>query len=176
LGKGIFQASRETRKMLDDKVYIKNYSIYYFFPDKLEVNTIVRKPKFSVYNGENFLMIDSDGTVISLAESTALPYIKIPGKFLDIGEKVSDEELFSLNLVFDIQKLYQIKESLLDESKLIIKFESGYTVLMPLISDREVLVGSLILIIDSLKDSDFMSKYDKNVQIIDLRFKNPVLK
>ena len=176
MGKGIFQASRDTKKILEDKIYIKNYSIYYFFPDKLEVNTIIRKPKYSIYNGENYLMIDSDGTVISLKESTSLPNVKIPEKFLNVGDSVSDEELFSLNLVFDIQKLYNLKDALVDESKLTIKLESGYSVFLPLQGDREVLIGSLILIIDSLKDSDFMSKYGKNVQIIDLRFKNPVLK
>jgi hypothetical protein len=69
-----------------------------------------------------------------------------------------------------------VKEASLDAKEFVIRLQDGYKVILPVSGDKEILVGSLILVIDSLKDSDFRSENDINVQIIDLRFKNPVLK
>lgn len=176
LGKDIFQAKNDLEKILQNKVYIKNYSIYYKFPDKLEVNIIVRKPKYSIFNNENYLLIDDEGTVLSLSDSTVLPTIINAERFLNVGENISPKELFSLKIVYDVQSIYKIKRAVFKQNELEIELADSYKVIFPVEGDREVLVGSLVLILDSLKDSEFRSENMINVQIIDLRFKNPVLK
>lgn len=176
LGKDIIDAKADIEKILEDKVYIKSYSIYYNFPDRLEINIIIRKPKYSIFNRENYMMIDNEGTILELKDSSALPTIFHENRFLNVGEQVTSNELFSLELLYDIESIYKIQKAVYNKNKLDLTMIDGRTVILPVEGDKKVLIGSLVLIIDSLNNTEFKSENVENVQIIDLRFKNPVLK
>ncbi len=45
-GSNMFSSRKMVEKVLDSKIYIRNYSIYYNIPDKLEVNILVKKPNY----------------------------------------------------------------------------------------------------------------------------------
>ena len=73
---------------------------------------------------------------------------------------------------------YQVQDGEIIDSNLVVEVTGGRSVIFPLQGDKEVLMGSLNLILSRLNSEDEKSRIEgaENVEIIDLRFKNPVLK
>lgn len=169
------------KETLSKNLLVKDYSIQFKLPASLEVYFIERKAKFALANRltEQTALIDKQGRVITLSDSTALPYILTDQQLLSPGEKVENNILFSLEILFDIYSSYQVKTAYLLRDGLLIELDRGITVVFPQEGDKQILLGSLSLILNQLNSADVNSKIesiDVNKATVDLRFKNPVIR
>lgn len=175
-GKKLFEVRKSIKGYLREGLVVLDFEAHFKLPDKYEINIIERKPTYALAFNENqkVILVDSDGYIISFVENTSLPIVKTNIKPKNAGEKVEDTVLFSLELMNDLYKTYQVKEGEIKEDSFIVKLNSGERAIFPLIGDREILLSSLTLILsklNSLEDDPTM-----NISTIDLRFKNPVLR
>lgn len=196
------------KTFLKNEESIGDFSLQFRLPNKILVNLIEKKPKFALKTADKstFALIDKNGVVIRIEDSTNLPYIEIsetypPSQksFLlrrdfapyeargedapsvssrelhpNVGQKVSDKQLFALNLIYDIFSSYQVQKGRIENDSLIIDRIGSQTIIFPLEGDKEALMGALTLILTKLKETAKDSRI--NIREIDLRFKNPVLK
>jgi hypothetical protein len=102
-----------------------------------------------------------------------------------LGERVDDETFFALELLNDMFTYYQIREGKKDSESLLIELKSGQNVIFPLEGDRKVIIASLGIILNKLNSEDNGTRIgsdDVGLEdcqrgcLIDLRFKNPVIK
>jgi hypothetical protein len=73
---------------------------------------------------------------------------------------------------------YQVREGIIEDESLVIELSQGPRVIFPLEGEKEVLLGSLRLVLSKLNNDAQDSKIENvsGASIIDLRFKNPVIK
>ena len=164
-----------TRELKNDNT-ISQFSFQLKFPATLKIDLIEDKALFALVkaNDPNFYLVNKDGTVIKIVAETNLPRVILESTPPNVGEKVSSENLFALKIVYDLWTLYQIKEGAITQNYLTIMHPTGIKVIFPLEGDKDLLIGSLQLILSRLNGATKDSKI--NVSTIDLRFKNPVLK
>ncbi len=179
-GKNIFFVKKEVAKRLDNNISVKAYKISYKIPSYILVNLVERKPIFAigVKSDRKFVLVDEEGYALSVAERTNLPKVYTDNEFVNLGQVVDEKFLFSLKIISDVNYLYQVNEGELKEDKLEILLPGKILTIFPLLGDRKVLVGSLNLILSQLNDENNEFKIDtkENNLIIDLRFKNPVIR
>lgn len=175
-GQSLKDARKNLNSLLANDISISKFSIWYKCPDILTVNIIEKKPKFAIKSSQidKYVLVDKDGLATKIADSTNLPFIEIDEKPPNVGEKIKIDSLFALNVLYDIFVSYNVKVGKIKDSSLIIEIEPNLSVIFPLEGDREVLVGSLVTILDRLKEAEKESKIE--VREIDLRFKNPVIR
>ena len=177
-GNSLDKVNKSVKSSLENEVLVSNYSSQFRLPSTLEVSILERKPKFALKSKDRNLYanVDSEGRVLSLSQTTLLPFLVIDS-IPNLGDLVTEQELFAMKIMYDMYITFQIKEGKLEKESLIINFPKGQTVIFPLEGDREVLVGSAILLINKLdKEMLNLPKNGENIDTIDLRFKNPVLK
>jgi hypothetical protein len=179
-GSGYFTVKKKVNNYLSNEISINSYNIQYQFPDVLQINLIELVPSFGLSRSDLELtaMVDKSGKVLSLEKSTNAPVIQITGDLPQIGNLVSQEQLFALNFVYDVVSTAKIKNARILEHSLEIEYEDGIKVLAPLSGDREVIIGSLLLIKSQLNSVSEESKIDtgNSFHEIDLRYKNPILR
>lgn len=170
-GKSFHDAKRQVENTLNSENLIEGYSIQYSFPDKLDINVIIKKPKFAIksLNSEQFALVDKNGQAVGIVQSSNLPTLLIEGSVPNVGEKVSQEVLFSLNILYDLFYLYQIRFATLSAEGLTVEMPDGILVLFPRQGDRQVLIGAMNLILARIDQED-------KFKIVDLRFKDPILR
>lgn len=175
-GRSLKEAKKKIAEQLTSDPLIKDFSLQFRLPDKLEVNIIEGKAKFAIGQSDrkSFSLIDKDGNVIKVQDSTNLPVVYINDKIPNLGENVGKEKLFALETIFSLTSLYQVKEGKIENNSLTTLLPDGVEVVFPLQGDREVLLGGLELILFRLKSEAKDSRIE-NIRKIDLRFKNPVL-
>jgi hypothetical protein len=88
------------------------------------------------------------------------------------GTKVDDKLLLAAQLVSDLYNLYAVKTGEIQNDYLQVDQVMGKSVVFPLTGDRDLLIGSIRFILSRLK----VESFDPRINLIDLRFKNPVLK
>lgn len=176
-GKSLIEAKKEIAGIMKQNLFVKEYTLRYEIPDKIRIYTIAKKAKFSLKNIEVdiYALIDQDGMVLGFGENSTLPKVIFAGKYAGVGETVGTKELFALNLISSLYYFYQVKEGMIVEDRLEVRMSDGVTVTFPLEGDRDILLGSLKVILSRLNEDAKDSKI-KKVSQIDLRFKNPVLK
>ncbi len=164
-----------TRELKNDNT-VSQFGFQLKFPATLKIDLIEDKALFVLIkaNDPNFYLVNKDGTVIKIVAETNLPRVILESTPPNVGEKVSSENLFALKIVYDLWTLYQIKEGAITQNYLTIMHPTGIKVIFPLEGDKDLLIGSLQLILSRLNGATKDSKI--NVSTIDLRFKNPVLK
>lgn len=167
LGENLAEAKIKLKSRLSGDTLIKDYSFRYRVPNTLEVYCLTKKPKTALWNEQNKqgVVLDEQGLVLAKVEETNLPKLVSTGKLPNPGEITDQKTLFALDLVSDLHYFYQIKEGFLFSDYLEIIFSDNRKVLFPLSGDRQLLLGSLKLVLEAGK-----------VSLIDLRFKNPILK
>lgn len=179
-GTNIFEVKRNISEKLANDISINSFSFQYKFPDLLRANVIKLTPTFGLKSSEGDLvaLVDRSGKVLSLENFTNVPTALTESGLPQVGENVSDLQLFALEFLYDAISISEIKNSIIYENKLEIDYEDGIKVIAPLSGDREVLVGSLILIRSQLNSVTQDSKIgdDKQIREIDLRYKNPILR
>ncbi len=174
----LFDSKKSVKENLQSSVLVKEYSLHFEFPDTLEVNLIERKARFAlVDNVGNSALIDKSGLVLSYADRISVPKMIVVGNLPNVGNKVVEKQLFALEVVYDMNSLYQVKFAEMKDDELVIEFGSGPNVLFPLEGDKEKLVGALILILSKLDTAaNEVESNNKNIQTVDLRYANPVLR
>lgn len=174
------ETNRKIRNILDDNVIIEEYLSQYKFPQSVSINLIITKTLYALKNKDEdkVVLIDSGGVVVSKANTSNLPTLITPADLPATGKKVDEQILFALDVLYDMKSSYQVNEGVIIDGYLSLDLESGQKVLFPLTGDREVLIGSLSLILSRLNRKEEESRIEEiqEIKIIDLRFKNPILK
>ncbi len=174
------KAKSKIRHYLEESISVEQFLIQFRFPSRLQIDLVENKPVFALKrdDGPGNALIDKKGVVIGSSESTNLPTLKIFSELPVVGEKVPDKTLFALDLIYDIYESFSINEGSILKETLVVKFPRGPEVIFPLEGDRQVLLGSLNLIISRLNAIREESRIENvgGIQTIDLRFKNPVIK
>jgi len=178
--KSYYQTKQDIQGVLSNNILIRDYTYHFQFPSTLEVNILERKPKYAIKNGgiEAYALIDEEGYVIYFQDLTGLPFLVTNETPPNAGEKISEKTHFALEVLYGAFSSYQAREGKIEEESLVIELSQGPKVIFPLEGDKEVLLGSLRLVLSKL-NSDSQDSQIENVsgaRIIDLRFKNPVIK
>lgn len=166
-------------RLLSESVFIKQFSVSYKFPDILDVEVLENKPFFALENKNGDIsIIDGRGFCLSFGSTTNLPVVVIDGELPKLGERVSETQLFSLNIAYDMFFSYSVKSVSLEKDSLIVDLPIGYKVTFPVEGDKETLLGALSLILSRLNNEDKATRIEgvNDVTEIDLRFKNPILR
>lgn len=176
--KNLYQAKNYLRSVVSKEVYVANFTFRFKLPDKVEVHLIERKAEVALkrQNLDDFALVDRQGLVLAFQKNTTLPVIEVGGEIPSLGEKISQEYLFAALLVRALFASYGTKFVIIQNDHLEAHINSNRAeysayskVIFPLMGDIESLVGSLELIFSRLNRED-------RGFIIDLRFRNPVIK
>ena len=99
---------------------VRDFSIQYKILDNLNIYLLIEKAKFCLKsdNYDVYSLIDRDGETLELKKDCNLPVVNISDKIPNVGEKVSDSILSSLNLINQIFISYNIKEGKIIEGNL----------------------------------------------------------
>ncbi len=174
-GKDLESAKAEARRILAKDLTVEKYFLQYKFPDTLKVNVIVRKPKFALKKEEELVVVDEAGVVLGKEKESTLPTLKTDESIPKVGEKVNRETLFASNILYGMFYLFGAKEGTMAVDSLNINIPNGPQVIFPLEGDEKALLGAANLIISRLNKGGEDLKIG-SVKIVDLRFKNPILR
>ena len=171
-------SKRNVKEILSNSVLVNEYSLHFEFPDTLEASLIERKAKFALVDkAGNIASIDESGRVLTFSENENIPSVIVSGTLPNVGTSVDQENLFALKLMYDVNYLYQRRLGEITKDGLVIEFGSGPNVLFPLEGEKERLIGSLVLIMSNLDEAAYKEgSKNWNIQTIDLRYDNPVLR
>lgn len=180
IGEKYLSGIRLIKILANEDPMISSFNLQYVPLAGVRINLIEKEAKYSITtsNKESYSMIDNEGVVLSFSEATQLPTLVTADQPTEKGMAVSRHELFALKLMALMHRNYQVNLGRLEGDGLVVELPHGPDVIFPLSGDREVLMGSLILVYNDLNSSDG-SKLNTNGKIIDtidLRFKNPVLR
>lgn len=180
LSKGkLVDVRNEIQKTLDNNVLVKEYFVQFRFPNEIKVNLLEAKPKYALRDkNNNILLIDERGFAITQSSLSSLPTVETDGELPGVGEEVDKKLLFAAEIIYDMFSLYGIDKGAITGDSLELEGANGITLRFPLEGDRQVLVGSLVLIISRLNTPDEITRIEEitDVKEIDLRYKNPVLR
>lgn len=173
------ESKKQTETYLKNNFLVSDYSVQYKAFNLMKVNIVLKKARFCLKNKDYdvYAFIDKNGNVLELKNICNLPTIYAQGKIPNVGENVGKDLLSALNLINQIFISYNIKEGNVLSDYLEISFPYGYKVIFPLDKDMEVLLGSLKLIINRLNTTESESRIiEDRINVIDLRYDNPVLR
>lgn len=153
----------------------------YQYPSVLVVSVIETKPEFALSNKEqnDFRLVDVTGNVLAHSQTTDLPYISMKSDLPEVGSTLSEKNLFALKLLSDLAKNYQLSYGELTDASLVIELPTKTKVLFPLEGDRELILGSFVMVINQLNSVKTGSTMEKGLlsgKTVDFRFKNPVIR
>ena len=178
--KSFYDTKREINGILSSNILIRDYSFHFQFPAQIEVYTIERKPRYAlkVKSTDSYALVDEEGYVIYFQDLTGLPYLITTDPPPNVGEVISSETSFALEVLSGMFSAYQVREGKIEDESLVIELSQGPKVIFPLEGEKEVLLGSLKLVLSKLNNESEDSKIENvlGARIIDLRFKNPVIK
>ena len=175
----LVKVRNEIKKTLTQNVLVKEYYVQFRFPNELKVDLLEAKPKYALKDkNNNILLIDERGIAITQSAYSSLPTIETDGELPEVGEEVDEKLLFAAEIIYDMFSLYGIDKGAITEDSLELEGANGITIRFPLEGDRQVLVGSLVLIISRLNTPDEITRIEEIAEVkeIDLRYKNPVLR
>lgn len=167
-GDSINIAERKITEEFKNTKLIDSYSFRFKLPSTLRIDLILKKPKYALVekNTNQAVILDGNGLVLEKVEKTNLPYVVISDSLPNIGETVESKKTFALELVYGIYYLYQVKSGEIVNDSLEVNISDAGKVIFPLMGERDILLGSMKLI---------LSRAGKFKEI-DLRYKNPVIR
>jgi hypothetical protein len=171
--KFMFQAKSKASKILKSDYLISNFSMQFKLPDILFINTIVKKPVYSIFDKSlnKYFLIDISGFILAESDGSDLPNLIKDNLNEKGGQKITDADLFALKLVQGINQMYQVRTGVTQNDTLVVDIPNDLRVILPLDGDVQVLLGSLRLIYTKITADSHMT-YSQ----IDMRFKNPVIR
>jgi hypothetical protein len=172
--KNLFQAKRDTSKIMKASFLVSDFSMQFKLPNTILVNTIIKKPEYSILDkgSGKYYMLDEKGVVLSMDEKTRYVILIKDAPNLGLGQKVSNEDLFALKLIYGVNQMYQIPSGAVQGESLAVELPQGIRVIFPMKdAEVEVLLGSLRLIYNKIT-TDYPGVYSQ----IDMRYKNPILR
>lgn len=171
------------REMLEGKIKadfrIDKSSVRYSFPSTLDVSIVMREPRFGLKRDDSsgVGLVDREGMVILFEDKTALPTLNVDD-VPNVGEHIPDKYIFALSVVDRFFRYYDVKSADYSDHKLTMYLNNYPRLIFPETGDAELLTGSASFILSRLKQQpeDFRIESTEQIQEIDLRFKNPVLR
>lgn len=162
--------------LLNNDISVNNYLIQYKLTSELDVNINLKKPKFVIFDQSGkYYLIDEKGLVISMADQTNLPTIKIENQNIFLGKNIENSYVFALELLEYLSYLYSINEGVVQGHNMLVKNNEGVNIIFPLEGDIQLLIGSLRIIFSRLNDGTEGIRME-DIREIDLRYSNPVLR
>lgn len=176
-GKSYIESKKQAINVLKDSLLVSDYNIRFSLPNSFVIDSLENKAKFSLYDGNRkvFLNVDNNGKIISKTESSNLPFV-IVTKLYEEKFIVSDDQLFSLNLMYDVYNTIGIKQGILDEEGLKLTSKDGYHIILPVTGNRKLLIGSMLFLLGDVNKIDLPDENGEKIDTIDLRYKNPVIR
>lgn len=178
-GESLNTAKKRIKETLRNDFIVKDFRLYFRLPDKIWVEIIERKASFALgdLEGKKSLLVAKDGNVISSGDSFGLPSLSTSEKLPGIGEKVDEKTLFASKILIAISNNFSIKRAERRKDLLLIELVNSTKVIFPLEGDKDLILGSFFLIESKLNKEDFNTRINVDEPlIIDLRYKNPVLR
>ncbi len=181
VGMPLRTSQNAVRDFLTHELVSKDMTIRYRYPSTLSVTVVETKPVFALSNNDEntFRLLDENGNVLSESNETNLPYAKVQDELPAVGAKVDEGTIFALGILSDLSSSYQLSKGELNGDGLLVELPTKTKVLFPLNGDREILLGSFILVINqlnSVKVGSTMDKVGLAGKTLDLRYKNPVIR
>ena len=167
------------KKLLRQNDLLKSYKVSYVFPSTVKVNVEFKSPVIAVKGDSNwFALLDIDGTVLELTESTNIKKLEVKGGLPNIGEKVPKNIYFGCLLYEKISKILEIESFKIEDDRInLILKNTGILYIFPLDGDSDYLTGAINLIVSRLNNPDKETTIEKSeIKEIDFRFKNPVIR
>lgn len=167
-GDSIDTAKKKITEEFKNTKLIDNYSFRFKLPSTLRIDLILKKSKYALYqkNTNEIVVLDDKGMVLEKVKETNLPYVVISDNLLNIGEVVGSKKTFALELLYGIYYLYQVKSGEIINDNLEVIVPDAGKIIFPLMGERDILLGSMKLILTR------SGKFKE----IDLRYKNPVIR
>ena len=162
IGESINNAKKKITEEFNNTKQIEKYSSRFKFPSTLRIDLILKKAKYAIQNKntKEIVLVDDKGMVLEQVDKTNLPYIIVDGGLTD------NKQLFALELMYSIYYLYQVKNGEIVNGSLEVVIPKEGKIIFPLEGERDILLGSLKLILSRAG----------NFKEIDLRYKNPVIR
>ena len=162
IGESINNAKKKITEEFNNTKQIEKYSSRFKFPSTLRIDLILKKAKYAIQNKntKEIVLVDDKGMVLEQVDKTNLPYIIVDGSLTD------SKQLFALELMYSIYYLYQVKNGEIVNGSLEVVIPKEGKIIFPLEGERDILLGSLKLILSRAG----------NFKEIDLRYKNPVIR
>lgn len=176
-GKSLLDSKKEAINVLKNESLVSDFSVHFKLPSTLEIDLLIKKARFAIADSEskNIELVTGEGEVVGITENTSLPKVVKTGNLKNVGEKVSEEDFFTLQIIDTLFYLYQIKEGKIKEGGFQVPFPQGFLVIFPLTGDKDRTLGALRFILSGLNQTSKDSRM-KNISLVDLRFKNPVIR
>jgi len=177
-GKSLLRSYLNAKDILSKNPSVESFLIKYRPFRKIEVYVSQKRPvvlyasKVRDFNA----LVDKDGVVIGFADIPDLPRVLVEKSMPSVGEKVDDKDLFAIRLLLEMERIFGVKSGELRQDGVFFSMADGKKAIFPVSGDKDVLIGSLMLIYADLTSSNPSIDVAKNISIIDLRFKNPVLR
>lgn len=181
VGQSLYESKKTINESLPSDVVRNTITFRYLYPSTLRIGVIETKPEFALGNMDktDFRLVDTDGNVLSKVTGTSLPIVKIESDLPEVGTVLDENYIFALGLMRDLFRTYNLTEGVVTNNGLLVELPTKTNVLFPLEGDRDVLLGSFVLVINQLNTESSSSTMDKQVLVgktVDLRFKNPVIR
>ena len=163
----ILQTRADLNNLLKADNSILSYSINFQLPNSFKVNVVERKAIVAYATKmQGFDLVDSEGNILTQVSVTNLPKITTS---INLGH---DQIVFISNLMNRLNFLYKVNSGKVTADGFFVDNIYGKKVIFPLVGDQDILLGSLALIISRLPSV----KEASTISVIDLRYKNPVLR
>ena len=177
LGESFYSAKKKITDEFKKTKLIENYSFRIKLPFTLRIDLILKKAKYALQNNiiHETVVLDDKGVILEKVETTNLPYILTVDNFPNLGEPVESKKTFALEIIYGIYYLYQVKSGEIVNDSLEVKIPEAGKVIFPLVGEKDILLGSMKLILSRLNQEENSPKIGK-VKEIDLRYKNPVIR
>ncbi len=162
---------------LKQDIQVNSYLIQYKIPSTLKIELNIKTARNAIYSSflNKYYLISEDGLVLSLGDDTNLPKIKYDNLELKVGNSISENQKFAIEILNNMTFLYSINEGQIEKNSLRFKNTEGVTIIFPTEGDVNLLIGSLRLTISRLNDEAEGIRMNEIAEI-DLRYKNPVLR
>lgn len=176
IGKKLFFVKSKVKNILLSDPSIDSFSTQFKIPDKLLINIITKKPEFAIKNVQSgkVNLVTVDGKVLTTVEDSSLPTIEVQEELKFPGEVISDKNLFASKILLGLNKMYQVTSGKIENDNLTFVLPNGMNLIFDTSDDyneASILLGALRLI-----ESKLESDNQNNFSVIDMRYKNPVLR
>ena len=177
LGSSIKIAENKAIEEFKNTKLVEEYSFRFKLPSTFRIDLILKKPKYALYqkNTNEAVILDNKGIVLEKVGKNNLPYVVTTDNLPSIGEAVESKKTFALELLYGIYYLYQVKSGEIVNDSLEVKMSDVGKIIFPLVGERDILLGSMKIILSRLNQDGNSPKIGK-VKEIDLRYKNPVIR
>lgn len=168
---------KQIENNLKSDVSVNSYLIQYRIPNTIKIDLNIKSPKNAIYSvsTNKFYLLSSDGIVLSIVDNTSLPKISVDNIELEIGKKISEREMFAVEILNYMSFLFSVNEGKIEKNDLKFVTSGGINIIFPTEGDTNLLVGSVRLIFSRLNDETEGIRMNE-IREIDLRYKNPVLR